>query len=155
MPESQSIKPSALTKSEETLPLPVENRVVVFGTRTDGVYELAKTLEDYIKSRGIDKPQVETYRIASSIREKILGLWDSETQTVNSKQPIPPRGVIALPYMRYDYGESWGDGSTPFNQIEDICHEYGIPFVKFETPPNLERLKSGLANILPPSSDQR
>lgn len=149
-------KPSALTKSEETLPLPVKNRVVAFGTRTDGVYELAKALEDYIESMGINNPAVEAFRIAGSIREKILGLWDSETQTViKDQQPIPPRGVIALPDMRYDYGGAWGDGPTPFDEIEGICREYGIPFIKFETPPNLERLKSDLANILPPSSDQK
>lgn len=134
MKNEQKLGGSGVTdavSSKEMLPMPISNRVVVFGTRVAGVYDLAEAFQEYLEQRGIINPQVEAYRDVANIVEGFYGTLQSPNE-IKAEKPKPepslPRGVIAFPYMRL-YGHAGQTVGIKVEAIQALCAKHGVPFV--------------------------
>lgn len=127
--------------NEEKLPIPTYNRVVVFGTRIDGVYEMAAGFQEFLNEAGLTHVSVIACRDTANI---LFSFYAGQYPDISL-----PKGVVALPEMRF-YNQKTGRGytvDTPFELIEELCTKHAVPFIKFTGTTSAEQLKNGLQKI--------
>lgn len=133
----------------ENLPIPKRPRVVIFGARASGSYDLAEDLKAYLVTHGIENPFVDPAKYVESIEHVMFGVkTDQElTSDEDERKKGLPKGVIVLPYMRQitpgsdmtiptgtsDEGfissRNHGNPYTPYEYIKSICDKYGVPII--------------------------
>lgn len=139
-PENRDIAETGALIRKESKPLVEEltlsNRVVVYGSRLSGTFELADKFKEHLKEQGVPNPVVSTCRNVEMINDAFYDIRDPQWETVDTSKQIPtlPRGVIVFPEMRLI--RSAGPAMTiptPYEYIKGLCDKHGIPIVQIGT----------------------
>lgn len=135
--------------------LPISNRVVVFGSRLSGAFDLAEALDRYLRVR--DVPDVSLV-VERNIERIISAFYGRGKESIGDTLP---KGVVVLPEMRW-YPEGIGmtvnthrgelyagiKYSTVFGYIKSICDENGVPIVDFNNDSTQGELITGVDKLL-------
>ncbi len=120
------------------------NRIVVLGSRTSGVFELAEEFDKLMEEQGITSPVVDATRNVTNIENAFYGRYPQKSHVPDSI----PRGVVVLPEMR-QYGPG-GDMTipSPVEFIKQLCDEYGVPMVAFSQSLTPEQLTQRVGELI-------
>ena len=140
----------SLVTTKDISPIPVNNRILVLGSRLSGAYKLGEGFQAYLEQRRIPEPSVEVLRNAGLIEKALLGRENIEE---GRKSPNLPRGVILLPEMRQyslqGLGMSLDTHESDISKyVEGFCEDHGIPLVKIKKFKSREQLDEGLKQIM-------
>lgn len=130
----------------EKLPLRQTNRIVVYGSRTAGSFELSAEFQAFLEEKGITDPRVEPCRLIDYLEEAFF----SQYAGVENPERIIPKGVIVLPELRA-YSHGWEvnvSSNSFFGQIQALCDQYGVPIVAMDYKATLEDFENQIKKLL-------
>lgn len=140
----------SLVPNKDISPIPVNNRVLILGSRLSGAFELGEKFQEYLKERDIPNPNVEVLRDAGLIERAIIGCEDPD-EDINKRRLNPnlPEGVILLDEMRQWTPSGMGMSLETYESgideyVEGLCHAHNIPLVKIKKYTHPQQITRGL-----------
>jgi hypothetical protein len=107
--------------------LPQNSRIVVYGTRSSGSFDLVGELNKLTP----EDTDIYASRDIANIENAFFGRGriSAREQEVDQSTDTVPTGVIMFPEMRRYHRAVGLDVPTPTQEIMDLCNQHNVPFI--------------------------
>lgn len=117
-----------VTFQNEALAQPERKRVVILGTKVDGVYELAELFQRQLEQSELDTIEVIAERYLDPF---LISFYGRETLEEGIANPNPPIGVVVMPWYRHRDPQTYMGFTFPTEgavaeTIRQLCIQHGV-----------------------------